>query len=181
MFLNGKTGIPDRAVVLYPLSVSPRFPRVCRVLAKKPCLPIKLAPLCQERQLESKIGDTPLGRQLAPLTFQEDTGPGTLVSGAFVLQFARQLRGHCPILWIRTLRLKKKQPPEVMRQIDGRAGLLPSRPGPEMTRTVQVLLRPSFPAAASLSCDLQLSLAMSVRGCNLCRKEAGPRCLGSWP
>lgn len=68
-----------------------------------------LAPLCQEGQLEDELGGTPLGKQLAPLTLQEDPGPGTLVSRAFVLQFARQRRGHCPILWIRTLRLKKKQ------------------------------------------------------------------------
>lgn len=45
-----------------------------------------LASLCQEGQLEGELGGTPLGKQLAPLTLQEDPGPGTLVSRAFVLQ-----------------------------------------------------------------------------------------------
>lgn len=64
-----------------------------------------------------------------------------------------------------------------MRQIDGGAGLLPSRQGPEMTRTVQILLRPSFPAAASMSYNLQLNVALYVQGVQLMQERGGP---GAW-
>lgn len=50
-----------------------------------------LTPLYQEGQLERGLGGTPLGRQVAPLTLQEDPGLGPLVSGVFVLWFAREL------------------------------------------------------------------------------------------
>lgn len=51
-----------------------------------------------------------MGKQLASLTPQEDLGLEPLVSGELVLlRFARELGGYFPILWIRTLRLKKKQ------------------------------------------------------------------------
>lgn len=65
--------------------------RVCGVLARDPCLPIVLTPLCQEGQVEGELGGTLLGRQVAPLTLQEDPGPGPLVSGVFALWFAREL------------------------------------------------------------------------------------------
>ena len=72
---------PARAAVLHPISGSSQS----GLFAKEPCFPVTVGTSLSGGAVGGWSWGTPLGRQLAPPTLQEDPGPGPLSVGSSCL------------------------------------------------------------------------------------------------